>query len=607
MDAVETATQGPPKARLRKQYQDFVSLKAAEGDERQSARLYYHMSQWTREQLAELKRRGQPVVTSPLFPRKLNSFVGLLERMRRDPKAYPRTPKEEAGAELATASLRYAMDAEQWRAKSPICVLDGCLDGIGVIEIGLKPGDPKVPGDMRVTISRVDPADFFYDPRSFAHDFSDARFMGVAKWVDIDDAVSMFPDKEADIRALKGDSSASWIDDKSVKWTNSTLGQVRMVEHWYRVGERWRWCFYIGEVVLDSGESYLRDDEGNDMCRFEAWSAFIDQDGDRYGFHRLLKSLVDEVNQRGAKALHLLASRRVIYEKGAFTDAEKMRRDNVRADAMIEINPTFFDKVRFEDQKNLADMQGQLAMKQAAEAAIESFGPNPALVGGSEQAKSGRHYALVQQAGIAELGPFITAYDGWKLRVYRKVWRAIAMHWKAQRWIRVTDQEGLEQAILVNGIEIDPVTGQPVWVNAVGQLDVDIIIDEGPDVINLQADALETLQSAMSNGVPIPPEALFDLLPLPDSQKRRLLGTLTKAQEPDPARMEAQRIELARGMAEIEETRASTQLKLAQAGRQQVEARMKPIETARQINADMMGAARGMQDAAPQIQPQLPF
>ena len=55
--------------------------------------------------------RNQPVVTFNRIKRKINTVVGVLEKLRQDPKAYPRTPQPhgEKGAELATQVLLYAL------------------------------------------------------------------------------------------------------------------------------------------------------------------------------------------------------------------------------------------------------------------------------------------------------------------------------------------------------------------------------------------------------------------------------------------------------------------------------------------------------------------
>lgn len=554
-----------PLHRLRQQFQDYLGSKQPEIDEQREARLYYHGSQWTAGQLKTLKDRGQLPVTTPIFARKMNGFVGLVERLRQDVKAYPRTPKEGEGAELCTAAIRYALDEQEWDAKSPIVTLHGAVDSIGGITLGLTPGDSGQPNDFDIEIDYVETETFFYDPRSFRHDFSDARYMGVSKWMDLEDAKGEFAEKSSELEAI-GDGSGEYEipSDKADKWYNSTLRQVRVVEHWYKRGQRWMWCIYTGALKLDEGSAYIQDSKGRDICRYIMWRAFVDQDGDSYSFHRHMKNLVDEVNQRRSKALHLLSMRRIKAQRGAVDDVEKARKEAVRPDGWIEINPGF--ELEFEDAKNLADMRGQMEMLNATESTLENFGPNPALVGQGVEAKSGKAIQLLQQAGIAELGPFMIGYRGWKIRVYRAVWAAIRQHWTAERWIRVTDAEGQPTPVQINAVQQDPMTGQQQFVNRIGSLDVDIIIDEGPDTITMMQDALDTLQSAMSNnGTQVPFAALVKFLPIPDALKKELIGIDQQAKQPSPEQQQAQQIELAQGTANVEKTRSEAARNMAQA------------------------------------------
>lgn len=549
--------------KLKKQFEDFASLKTAEHGEQRQGRLYYHGSHWTKEQLAELKKRGQPPTSTPVFARKINGFVGLVERLRQDPKAYPRTPQEDQGAELCTAALRYVMEQQDWVTKSTMVTLHGAVEGLGGIELGLEPGDSGVEGDYDVSIEYVDPDVFFYDPRSFRPDFSDARYMGVARWLDVEDAKARFPDKADELDSRLGAGEEFTFDtDRGMKWVNTAQKQLVIVEHWYKKGDEWHWAYYTSGLMLQEGQSPYQDEKGKDFCRFIMWSSFVDQDGDRYGFLRNMKSLVDEINQRGSKALHLLSMRRIIMEQGAVEDVEVLRREAVRPDGVIVHQPGLV--LTFEDAKTLADMQGQLAMRESARQELENFGPNPALVG-QTKATSGRDRELMQQAGLAELGPFLISRKGWTIRVYRSVWNILKNRWTAERWIRVTDAEGVQQPIQINGQQPDPATGMMVKVNEIGALDVDIIIDEGPDVVNMMSDTLEALQSVAAKGTPVPPEVVIELMPLPDSMKKRLVGMMQQAQEPPPGAQEAMQIELAQGAAKVEETKASAILKMSQA------------------------------------------
>jgi hypothetical protein len=109
-------------------------------------------------------------------------------------------------------------------------------------------------------------------------------------------------------------------------------------------------------------------------------------------------------------------------------------------------------------------------------------------------------------------GRILSAYKNWKIRVYRCIWNIITEHWKAERWIRVTDDQNVAQFFQINKLEVDQY-GHPAIVNAIGSMDVDFIIDEGPDTINMQADAAMTLQALGPQFAQQFPEIAIELSP----------------------------------------------------------------------------------------------
>lgn len=549
--------------KLKKQYLDYLGTKQPEIAEQKEARKYRHGSQYTQTQVDALTKRKQPVVTYNRVGRKIDGVVGLVEKLRQDPKAYPRTPKHEQGADLATASLRYVLDEQEWKAKSPIVASDGATEGIGGIEVILEQGDQ---GDKEVGFEIVETDGFFYDPRSARLDFSDARFMGQGKWVDVELAKEMFPDKAGQFDSAMDGTELSSNSDREQKWFSSEQGRVRIIDHWYKHKGEWCWCIYTGSMKLAEGKSYLFDEKNKTICKYIMFSANVDHDGDRYGFVRQLKSAQDEINSRRSKGLFELNTRRIIAEKGAFDNVETARREAARPDGIVERNPGM--EAQFDDAHKLANIEGAFKFLEEAKNEIENFGPNPALLGQGIENSSGRAISLLQQAGIAELGPYILAYRGWKIRVYRALFCAIQKHWTAERWIRVTDDNDLAQFIQINGLGIDPQTGMPTIVNALGSLDVDIILDEAPDAITMAQQDEMTLQVLAQSGVQIPPPVTIELSGLSGSRKKKLMDYFKQASQSNPA----QQVELASGAAKVEETKANTQLKQAQAIKTMAEA-----------------------------------
>jgi hypothetical protein len=577
-------------SKCKRAYLDYLTSKRLEIDEQQEARRYRHGAHWTSEQVEALNKRKQPVVTYNRIGRKIDGIVGLVEKLRQDPKAFPRTPKHEEGADLATAVLRYAMDAQDWNAKSPLCAESGAVDGIGGIELELEDGDN---GDRDVGFEIVDTDGFFYDPRSFRLDFSDATYMGMGKWLDPEVAKELIPGKEQEIDDAVGDGSdLTTNSDRDDKWfySEGDRKRIRLVDIWYRHKGEWCWALFTGNAKLMEGKSYFVDEKKKTICKFIMYSACVDHDGDRYGFVRNLKSANDEINQRRSKGLHELNTRRIIARKGHFDDVEVARREGARPDGFLEWNPqgSGDSGPNFDDTKKQSDIVGQLKFLEDAKAEIENFGPNPALIGTGVAAKSGRAIALMQQAGIAELGPYILAYRGWKLRVYRAVFNAIRSNWSAERWIRVTDDEGVAQFVQINGMQTDPMTGAPAMVNAMGQLDVDIVLDEGPDTVTMMQDMYETLSNVVPSIAPMlaPAEAravvkmLIDTSPLAAAQKKGFRDATQQAQQPDPMQQQVQQITLAGEAAKVKKTESETVLNFSRA------------------------RSEGMPDAAPQQQPQ---
>jgi len=518
-------------SKLRRQYLDFLGTKAGEIQEQKQARRYDSGDQWEKAEIEKLRKRGQPVIVVNLMHPKYNAVVGIVERLRQDPKCYPRTPQHQQGADLATAVLRFALDGNDWKGKHPRIARFGAVDAISGVEYDLEYGDR---GDPDVRMHIVYPDTFFYDPRSFDQGFTDARFMGVAKWADPEQAKEIFPDKAEEIdNEIEHGTDLTQDSDRELVWANSTQKRVRLIDHWYIKDGEWRWCVYIGNTVMDQGLSPYTDERGHTFPKYRMFSATIDQDGDRYGFHRQWKDSQDAYNHDRSRMMHQLNSRRVRSTKGMVDDVETARREEARADGWIELNPVPDGKYIADDQRQMADMRAFMEIMNISRDMIENFGPNLALLGQGLQDSSGRAIALLQQAGMSQLGPYLSAFKNWKIRVYRDLLNIIQQHWTQERWIRVTDDDNLPQFFQINKLSVNEY-GQPIIVNAVGSLDVDIVLDEGPDSINMQADALGVLQSLGPQFAQEFPEVVLELVPLPSQLKKGMQQKIAQKQNQPP-------------------------------------------------------------------------
>ena len=126
---------------------------------------------------------------------------------------------------------------------------------------------------------------------------------------------------------------------------------------------------------------------------------------------------------------------------------------------------------------------------------IDSFAQiNPeTMMADDAQRHSGVAINMLQKAGMAELGTFIKYYRNWKLRVYRAIWNIVRTTWVNERWLRIATGD-TAKLIQLNAQTTDEF-GRPQWLNRLGGISAEIIIDEGPDVANVLMDALDQLKA----------------------------------------------------------------------------------------------------------------
>jgi hypothetical protein len=554
-----------PVGKLRTMFIDYLTTKVDEIEEQQRSRRMYHGAQWTAEQIRILKQRHQPPITWNRINRKINGIIGVVERQRSDPKALPRHIRSEQGANLATQVIRYVLESNDFKGIDPWCLLQASIDGIAGVQKVLTKDDQ---GETDIALPWVIGDEYFYDPKSYRADFSDARYEGVSKWLALGEAIELFPDKEEQLRGLiSGDADLTTNPDREYKWVIASTQHVRLVEHWYKHLGKWKWAFYVSNTLLDQGVSPFFDERGKSARSYHMFAVAVDHDGDRYGFVRNLEGPQNSLNQSKSKALHVANSRRLIADKGAVDNVEKARTEWARPDGFVEKNPGL--NITPDDRPQ--DLSAFTGMAESASQEIDQFASiNVAILAGASMANiSGRAIELLRQPGMAELGPFILNVRQWKLQLYRGIWNTVQRYWTSPKWIRMVDDDAQKPTFVqLNTLSLDQF-GRPVIVNALGALDVDIILEEGPDVASLAQDVYE-----MMKGYPpgtFPPQVLIEMSPMPRTDKNRILQMLKP--QPNPlqlkalqTQMEAAALKNTKTAADARKSDAQAQKAMAEAG-----------------------------------------
>jgi hypothetical protein len=581
------------------QFEDFVDATTDMRTLAKKCRDYKDGNQYTAEERETLKKRKQPIITDNKVQDKVDTLMGLEKQYRTDPKAFPRTPKHEQAAEAATDALRYVADSCDYQrsARKPATenlIVEGWCYGEVYWD--------KKKRQICMEHIRVDRG--YHDIRSLRPDFQDKEYCGYFTWMDADVVKRMFKGKESIVDGSFSDVSGTdkEHEDKPNRYVELRSGRQRLqvFTHYHKKDGVWtysRWC--KGGFLEEPRPSSYVDENGEPTCNIEVQALYRDSDGNCYGAVPRYLDLQDEHNKRRSKMLHLLNSKRLIAQKGAFEDVNKARAELHKPDMVLEPNANI-DQVRVED--NLAAADGQWRLMMQTNEALSQTGPSASVM--SPGGSSGRSKEIDQAAGTLPLLPIFDAVDAWEIRMYRLTWMCVRQFWRAPMWIRVTDNEdslkfvGLNQPMTQGEVAAQQLKQQPipdeekqaalqqiaadpnaqtpaigpngpVVDNAVAEMDVDIIISRSADTVNIQAEQFEILASIAEKRPEIPFDVLVDMSQLRSETKKLIRDKLTGQNDPGAQKM-AQMQELM-GQLEMRLKAAEGSLKEAQTEKTQAE------------------------------------
>lgn len=567
------AKDGPDHGKLLRQFEEAFDTTQDARREAERDRDYYDGKQYTDDELETLRKRKQPPVVSNRIKPKIDALLGFAKKKQMQPKAYPRTPKHEQEADSITDAVRFACD----QARFDVVRMDAAehlfIEGVAActVTVAMRGGTPEI------QITHVPWDRFYADPHSRKRDFTDAAYMGVVLWMDDAEAKRLAANPDV-VDGCYGETDTgegeTYDDRPKVSWSDTKRKRIRVLQHRWQEGGEWMTAIVCkGGFLRDPQPSPYLNEHGEPECDLIAGSAYIDRDNNRYGDVRQMISPQDEINKRRSKALHLLNSQKIIADMGAVADVEATRREMAKPDGYAEVMPNS----RFDVVEQQALVAGQFQLLQEAKAEIDASGVDPAL-SGDTQAPSGRSQEMLTQMGLAEKEVTFTALSDWCWRVYRATWNRIRQYWTEERWIRVTDDERNLRWVALNQQVIDPQTGQPTIQNPVGELDVDIILEDGPDSVTIQSEQYQQLVELKKADPSIPTVAVIEASQL--RNKDKLVEMMQQGGIPPQVKEQMQKMqeELQQCQQQLQEAQAAASDKGADNQLKAIELRIKEYE-----------------------------
>lgn len=581
---------------------DYLDVSDKARADSEKARDYYDGKQWTEKELETFRKRKQPVITNNRIKPMVDTLKGMEVAGRTDPKAFARTPKHELDADAATDAVRYVQDHNRFDVTSSDVYENMLIEGLGGCDIVWDSTTKQIQLNLYLYDRCI------VDPYDRTRHCTNSRYKGHVTWMDLDTIQARWKTNAENVRSSYDEwrtASDQTLDDRP-RWFDTQRKRVMVIELYFMHNQKWhRAVFTKGTFLEEPILSPYKDQDGLHTCPIEIASPFIDREGRRYGFVQSKMSMQDAINKRESKATDLLNRRQTFSKKGGIDNKTEFKSQINDAGGHVEFpaGPGEFGK-DFGIIPNEELVGPQLQMYTQAVSAFDSI-TRGGLAPENETNLSGRALRTLQQGRNMEVSPVRDVYHYWLIRVATQIWERIRQFWKEETWIRVTDDEsnvrfvGLNRNMTVRdnilmqlgeipqeiqqqadanpqfAAQLDEDVldqeGNPIPMNEVSSLDVDIFLEEVPDVLTLQQEVFEMLVELAQARPEIPFQMIVESSPLPARVKRRLLQEPQQTIQQQQQQEAATQTQVAKDQAEIAKTTAEAQDKTAKARQTELE------------------------------------
>lgn len=512
---------------------------------------FYDNIQYTEEDAAILRDRGQAPLVYNVIAQSVNWIIGTEKRGRIDFKVLPRGKEDAKPAEQKTALLKYLSDVNRTPFHRSRAFEDSVKVGVGWVEDGVQDDDDGEPVYSRYESWR----NVMWDSASTEMDLSDARFVTRSKWLDLDVAEALFPERVDLLRRSSAEESAygtygigrdadepmdeaeHHLDFRIDGMTDAFYHRrrVRLIEVWFRKPMRMEKVVqgeFSGEVFdpddpamqisVEAGRSvvapkltmrmhcavmttkglcYLGESpyRHNRFPFTPIWCYRRDRDNLPYGVIRGMRDIQEDINKRASKALYILSSNKVVMDEGAVNDINELAEEVARPDGIIVKRPS--KELKLDVDRNLAPAHLDL-MSRNISMIQQVSGVTDELMGRQTNAQSGKAVEARQQQGMMSTAKL---FDNLRLATQIQGENQLSLveqYFTDHKVFRITNQRGTADFVEVNN-------GLPE--HDIHRSKADFIISEDEWRASLRQSQAEQLMEMVTR---LPPEVSIVMLDL---------------------------------------------------------------------------------------------
>lgn len=530
---------------------------------------YKEGDQWTSAEKKELKERGQPETVNNQVKVTLDRMVGQFVRQRTRIGYRGRNPVDKPIADTISDTLLFIKQQNNLEFEERDAAEDGFTGGFGVLEAYIDYNDLLHP---EIKIKMEDCFNIFSDPYSRKYDWNeDANFICRAKWLDLDEAKELYPNKSKELSNMmeseyKGGVISGIDSFKKDNYIDANAKRLRIVECWYKTKKRNSSIILSNGQILDAdqvdkddlkqiesqGITYKQVDRIKTQMKVGIFTGgtllehkdspfehglfpfipyFVNRkkSGEPYSLIYTALTLQDAINKRESKALHLLSTNQSIFEEGAITDEANHATEVARPDGHIKLNRGYFEKFILNKNIDLAVTQFNLHNEAKADFRRVT-GINPDAMGEKSEVRSGIGIARKQAMTDLIIAPVFDNFRRSRIILAKVILGLIKQYYTDEMMFYITDDLNASRTVKLNTNS----TEQQRLKEGI----FDIIVDEMPDITTMQQEQFEMLAQMLPAILPFGPFWVKKLIQLSDLKNKdeviKEIETMSGPPPPDP-------------------------------------------------------------------------
>lgn len=528
---------------------------------------FYDNLQWSEEDAADVESRGQMAICYNEVAAMVDWVIGTERRTRVDWQVLPRSPQGVKTADVKTKVLKYVEDINKLQFKRSRSFDDAVKGGIGWMDDGAR-GDPT----EDILYSRYESwRNVLHDSVAQELDLSDGRYIFRWRWMDLDIAIAMFPERENVLRAAAvNQSQLEYPDDEDFYYlgqrfnsqdrmpesfsrrnftgdpflVGSRRRRVKLIEAQYKVPTKCQYCLghpfdkqkyddshagmksakeskligLVDAVELKMHTAIMTEKaliagampapyKHNRFTLTPIWCFKRGRDGMPYGMIRRVRDVQEDLNKRMSKSLFLLSTNQILMEEGAVDDIQEARDEVDKPDGVI----VYKKNRKFEIKRDSEAAKGHAEFAEMDARKIQNAGGvNNENLGRQTNAVSGEAIKARQLQGSVQTTVVFDNSRYARQTQGEKQLSNVEQFYTEEKVIRLTGAKGPIDWVHINKPELQP-DGSVRFINDITAEQADFVMSEQDYHGTLRQAMFESMMSLVARPG-LPPELALKLL-----------------------------------------------------------------------------------------------